>query len=72
MREFAASYTWKDDRKKKKDSDTCRKQKRDTDDCAGESWETGEWDGERDKNKEQMRSPKAEEWDIRAVQTGIF
>ncbi len=23
-----------------------------------------------DKNKEQMRSPKAEEWDIRAVETG--
>ncbi len=23
-----------------------------------------------DKNKEQMRSPKVEEWDIRAVETG--
>jgi len=50
MREFAASNTWKDDRKI---AIHVENKRRDTDDCAGERWETGEWDGERDENKEQ-------------------
>ncbi len=59
MREFAASNTWKDDRK----IAIVENKRRDTDD-----WRVRRRKG--DKNKEQMRSPKAEEWDIRAVETG--
>ncbi len=59
MREFAASNTWKDDRKI---AIHVENKRRDTDD-----WRVRRRKG--DKNKEQMRSPKVEEWDIRAVET---
>ncbi len=60
--EFAASNTWKDDRKI---AIHVENKRRDTDD-----WWVRRRKG--DKNKEQMRSPKAEEWDIRAVETGYI
>ncbi len=71
MREFAASNTWKDDRKKKKDSDTCRKQKERYKRLRRRKMRNRRVRRRKgDKNKEQMRSPKVEEWDIRAVETG--
>ena len=63
MREWEASYTWEDGRKKQTDSDTGRENKgRETEEWERESWETGVRRRKLRNVRNEWRSPKKEKW----------